>query len=1003
MLKNAIISVGLILSFASAGFGQNALTPGAVRSINYAGRFLFAVGDRGLIYRSGDHGKTWKKVRSGSRANLQAIAHDGNRTWLLGGVGEPGLPEPAGRGVILQSLDEGETFTNLSASNIGWLYGGVISSDKAFVIGQAWGNCPAGIFYSPNAGGKFIAVRQKTTGYYLSSCFYNPKLGFMVGPNQRLTTILNFKQTAKHTSSYNKDLALRAICRTQQTSAIAVGENGLVLTGKADQSADPATGEMKNEPWKVLQVPLPQKCRSISDFETVDARGNLIVIAGGLIKKIVISRDKGKTYKLIDSPANAPIRTAKIARDNSILLGTDAGQIWRKENMKSPWQLVAGKFKKNKFFDTNLDVLFVIAADDISLYPAIVAHARAKLRVGVLYASCRKSKNVPSAQPLRAAALSAGACAVTVLEDFAIDPTGKTAVQIKSLWRASTDQSPDRLLPAQITAAIRLYKPAVVVTASTKTHSETGSAVENALIARYAKQACKEAGDASKNKAHKNASLNPHDTLRFFEGHEFNSDTALPWQATKNPAKRSERNLTIDAADFIIDMPESIELRAAKSAWLIGKNSLIDRPARFTNFISDDLDEKVRTFTEDLPGYSGSKGKLKIAIATWDTENLSNCTDLRTAISLNKIEDAISPIIKKWNSPINQTTGINPKLIVADRLLLIYWQLYSDGKIQQAERLRDMLLKKFAKPHPLYKSLVTQTLSNSCSAEYVINANKVRINQSFDFNSIKFAAKNFPRLGMWAFSPAGYLLRAQAQFFTVDAKAGNKIRGFVSKGAFPTSFKEYSGIEIFSKNRQASIWGRNQTTINKKHSGIIIDGLLSEKAWLKAPKTKLTTPTGTPAELEKSAVRILRSGDDLTFGFALADNPKRKWNITIAIDSDLDSWSHFVMEVSSTGEKKCYLKNRTGPKIRLAKSSFKVQAKRNQAGYLSFEISCPISNFANPKNTFIAGLQIRATATENNISKSIYFNPSKLNPMKPENFGLLKFFSNAKITTNKKS
>ena len=970
IISTLILSVFLFPTIAHA-----APLAGTIRDIQIADKTLWACGDRGLILKSEDSGKTWKKLDSKTDGNLEAIISDGNRVWFVGGKAECGLESPAGNGVIISTTDRGETFQKISSYKTGWLYGGTIVNSRAIVVGQSWGNSPSGMFYSSTTGSKWSAIKQRQKGFYSASTFKNPKKGFAVGKGLYIKSINNLasEKSQDFLARYNLKSVLRDVASLDDKTAIAVGDNGFIAKGTGND-------------WVNLKSSAPRKCIYLIDFEAVDCFDDFVVAAGGLNKKIFISSDKGKKFKMIDSPANSMIRTVKILPDFSILIGCDNGQIWRLDKSEKDWKLVTASLAKK-----NIDVMFIIAADDISNYPAIVKHAYtvknatdAGLSVAVVYASCRKYNNFPKDQPLRAAAINAGASSVIVLRDFFGDPRNLSKQEIIKLWAKNTDIKGDKFILEQISAAIRLYKPKVVVT-SCDISTDTGISAENALVAELAQKACKISADASKLNKFSLIGLTPHKVDRIFEGKYENSQSHLPWKNADKKINPDEVDIHINGASFPAKASSNIEMLAAKSVWMLGGRNLLQRPRLKTGYDSiKPIDSKIKLFTSRLKGCKDTRYDSR-HVSEY-SRNLAACFYIKKALFSKKPQKALEDILPIYND-VFKVDGLNPHILLADRAMLIWWQLCEKGEILLANELCYKLAGNLGKDHPLYNMLLVYMTSQFCSVEYILNTSNLRARKPLTKKEMVGLARRFVSLSLWSSTGAGYFLRSQLMLFLNGKKAAKKVRERISKLNFGQIWTRYSAIDISSDPKTSSVTGKQKCILYKQNGQPVVDGRLNEKFWRKSCPLFLR-PSNSSLHVkidprgDSPIVNICRVGDYLMVGFTRTFGDK----FEIALDSDIDCWNHLEFEFSTKGKLKAYIANRIGPKLKLPSRFF--QFKRRKGVY---ELAIPIACLGNVKNDLLVGFQMQVSGIEQNrIIKFQYQTyPHAKSAMMPEYFGLL--------------
>ena len=599
---------------------------GALRGIARIGQRCWAVGDAGTVLVSQDDGQTWRPVSLPAEANFQSVAADQDRAVIFGGRGIPGHPEGFGRSVIYRSDDAGESFRRVPAPPIGWLYGGRFADEAGVVFGQASHKAPSGISRTVTDGRLWKSVPTSSAGFLRGGAFSSIRRAYLVGQNRRIVPLRDLNEAAALPPEALGPLPLTAAALAEEKTCWAVGASATVL-----RSGD------EGQSWMPIRVDLPPGTRRLADFETIAfASPSEAWIGGGLLGTVLHTSDAGATWQRQAAPVPGPIHALKYLGSSTLLAAGEAGRIWRSTDGGNSWRGVHGQGET--------DVLFVMAAGDISLYPAIVAHAAAGCNVPILFASRLPNRHgVPVDQPLRAAAIAAGARGVTVLGDFGspVPAEGDETLSEKDIlaaWSKTLDVPAKDELLRQIVAAIRLYRPAVLAVGPT---SQTGRGLyaENHLIARLAREAAQLAASPDTLHELQEIGLKSWQVRRIFVGLDQNENWTAPWQKAAHIGA-SKFSTLIDATAFPRGRQTSLEMIAQRAIWQIPGFGLLDRPAGKTAYRCMDEQGILPLFTAGI-----TNAKLRRELPDGDRRDLSAARVLRIAEATGQTTTALEKLI----------------------------------------------------------------------------------------------------------------------------------------------------------------------------------------------------------------------------------------------------------------------------------------------------------------------------------------------------------------------
>ena len=267
-----------------------------------------AIGQDGLIIKTGDGGKTWKQVKlelplqewQAAQPHLFSMSRgtDPNKVWAVGPVG-----------TIIYSKDGGETWENLSLGRDVTLNGVSFANDtEGWVVGEF------GTILHTSDGGKTWqeqknvlnlpkytrpdlseedALKQRVPPLYLEDLFLvavdfrNPREGYVAGESGILLKTEDGGETWTNVSSgsFNTLLSVSLAASTGQHADVATGVLGTVATSSNGQ-------------WSILPDIHEHILTWIRDVSFAK-NGGLGLACGGK-GTVLVTRDGGKTWRPLE-------------------------------------------------------------------------------------------------------------------------------------------------------------------------------------------------------------------------------------------------------------------------------------------------------------------------------------------------------------------------------------------------------------------------------------------------------------------------------------------------------------------------------------------------------------------------------------------------------------------------------------------------------------------------------------------------------------------------------
>lgn len=936
------VVLALLPSILSAG--------GTVRDIRPAGDDLYAAGEQGLLLRSADDGKTWRRLTTPEDVHWEGLAGDANALLLIGGAPSPGNPLGAGRSVLYRRATGDPNFTPLPSRPRGWLRGGLFRGELAAVYGEATPQSPSGLARTVTGGRRWTAVASQKHGPLLGGAFRTWREGVLLGTDHRILALSNLKEPTDRPAAVEADPSLQCGAFVTGDEFWAAGDNGLLLRRQ------PA-----GRPWSVIPAKLPSGTQRLSDFRAMATDGDgRVWLAGGPVGYVLYTPDAGTTWTTLAAPGPGAIHTMLHVRDDTLLAGGTGGRIWRSTDGGKTWTRTQGRDRP--------DVLFIVSATDIGIWPAVVAHARADVECVVAFATTPPPNGrVPPSQPLRAAALQAGARGTSVLTEFpSVVLAGLDDADEKTMldaWSLKLDADANDAMVRQLAATIRRMRPRVVATGPTTTH-RVGRAGEARLIARLAHRAIELAADPN-DQVLAAADLEPHRPRRVFEGNEHNDEWTAPWQDPPNrPA--IEATTAFSLARFPAGAGTNLEMLAQHAIWCLPQTALLDRPARRQLYVArhDRLTSQPRAlFTTGLAGdvlrYDAKIPKARRSLAAM--------AYLRMARVMGQAGGALTHLAKA----ADQAKG-DP--LAADRLMLAWWRLLAQGDLVRARQARDLFLS-HGRGHAMFARGLALALASEGSAEWSTLPRKAHAPDGVDKPlRIGAAVEALQRIPGWIDDPGVRLIVASALASENEGPRARKWIESVRDGAFHPRWTTYASALLGGDPLDARVLPRREAPSLTMAAPGKLDGRLDEASWVRAKPLTLRPANGKAKSL-RGVVRLLRSPSHLLIGLQLPRRAKRSWTVDIALDTDRDAATQIVVTFDSSGKKAVALRSRFGPPVELPAKPILLQGRKTTEAF-TFETAVPLNLVGwTPQRAGECNLQVRAEAWEKGRTTELYLEP----------------------------
>ncbi len=282
----------------------------------------WAVGDRGVVWKTSDGGRTWRLQPTPVDCSLRSVCFVNERLgWVVGG----GVTSQTQSeyGVVLKTDNSGQTWTELSGRSVPMLYRvKFFTGLHGIAVGNASARFSTGCLTTEDGGATWQPISGSASDGWRAGDFLNPTTGY-VGGLRGEHAPFGTKLLPRTTSTFG----LRGVNAIQLQST---GRGWLVGDGGLAMSTD-AAGAV----WD-SNVGLAAAVRETFDFRAVATNGSHVWIAGTPGGVIWHSSGQGE-WRPQFTRTTAPIHALSFVTDRQgcavgafgqILLTVDGGNSW---------------------------------------------------------------------------------------------------------------------------------------------------------------------------------------------------------------------------------------------------------------------------------------------------------------------------------------------------------------------------------------------------------------------------------------------------------------------------------------------------------------------------------------------------------------------------------------------------------------------------------------------------------------------------------------------------
>lgn len=444
----------------------------------------WAVGDRGVIWHTGNGGQSWTIQKTPIRCTLRSVHFVSPSIGMaVGGFLYPYTGQ--GRGIVLITTDGGGTWSLLPPGMLPFLHRvKMFDPMKGILAGETSESCPSGLFTTVDGGRNWIPVSGDKSEGWISIDFLDAKNGIGIGRQGRLQATQSDKPIQAPATGNLQLAQIKMVPGENPAGKIngwLVGDGGLIMN-TTDQGSR----------WSAAAGGLPGKAASLVDLKTIEAHGSKLWVAGNPGTFIYTSGDLGKTWKGAATGVTTPIRKIVFVDEQHGWAVGELGTILSSKDGGASWTVQRAGAKRLAALG-----LFARAEEiPVEAFIHICANQGYLGGVNLLFqeqGGKHESVESPRLHRIHEALLRSGACGVWELGPFSLERAElrTTLEQLSDKLQKENDGKGLERLRERLVLALRQWMPDILLASSI---GESRDPVRE-LALREIMEAVKMAGD----------------------------------------------------------------------------------------------------------------------------------------------------------------------------------------------------------------------------------------------------------------------------------------------------------------------------------------------------------------------------------------------------------------------------------------------------------------------------------------------------------------------------
>ena len=479
----ALIGTLLIVSpavaqipLATTTSSQIAATPqqddATLHDVTFVGsRIGFAVGDRGVVWKTEDGGISWRLLPTPVDCSLRSACFLTDRIgWVVGGAITPYVHTDWG--VVLYTEDGGEHWELLAEKTIPWLHDvQFFGLDHGVAVGETSHQFPNGILTTGDGGRTWLPMPGTSIGGQRVAAFTDETTGF-VGGMRGAAAMIGGGQLLP---SENRSFGLRGVNGIElQPDGIGwlVGDGGLVMSSDS--------GGIR---WTEPATTLPRDLADFFDLHAVSTRGTLVWLAGSPGSVVWHSNDGGRRWERQFTEDTGPINALDFTSETHGCAVGAFGRIQVTTDGGATWHAVHG--------DGRRVALLSILGSAQNLSAKLVTRLAGEDGYRLAATAVARGDVGPDGHAhegldlhLQDALVSAGGCDSRIDWRLPLAAPGlhEDYERLVSQWRLLTDGRLPEVMLSSLVAELRTWRPDVVVIDQTQEDDAVSTLIHAAVL-----------------------------------------------------------------------------------------------------------------------------------------------------------------------------------------------------------------------------------------------------------------------------------------------------------------------------------------------------------------------------------------------------------------------------------------------------------------------------------------------------------------------------------------
>ncbi len=283
---------------------------------------VVAVGDHGVVWQTLDGGKTWDRMKSGSKASLRAVCFVNElQGWA---VGRTERASDTSIGTVLKTDDGGLTWSEATDSPLPGLNVVKFFDEKTGIAaGDGTFAAPSGLFATADGGKTWLSIPGSRATSWTCGQFTNLSTGMLVDADGK---VHSYERGKLKEWEFSLSTPVRAVYG-DHPRMVYVGDYG--------------RAELGNERAATTWPNWDNAARDVRNLNlhTVTRHGKTFWAAGSPGAVVMRSTDEGKSWDTFKSGWNLPLHALAAANESDVFAVGELGAILKSADGGKTWTL----------------------------------------------------------------------------------------------------------------------------------------------------------------------------------------------------------------------------------------------------------------------------------------------------------------------------------------------------------------------------------------------------------------------------------------------------------------------------------------------------------------------------------------------------------------------------------------------------------------------------------------------------------------------------------------